>query len=61
MTTMKTTGTRVTVRLTAADESALSTLTAAMRPRFSLVNKSDLIRAAIQKAAQAVIATGAIG
>jgi hypothetical protein len=52
----RTTGTRVTVRLTAEDESALAALTAHMRPRFTLVNKSDIMRAALLEAQRVLTA-----
>jgi len=51
---------RITVRLTEDDEKALQTLQNHMRP-LSFVSRVDLIRSAIQRAAQAVIATGALG
>lgn len=54
--TQRTTGTRVTVRLTVEDERALSALAAHLRPRFTLVNKSDIIRAALTEAERTISA-----
>jgi len=58
--TARMTDQRITVRLTEDDEKALQTLQNHMRP-LSFVSRVDLIRSAIQRAAQAVIATGALG
>jgi hypothetical protein len=51
---------RLTIRLSEEDDQALQILQNHMRP-LSFVSRVDLIRYSIQKAAQAVIATGVIG
>jgi hypothetical protein len=58
--TAKMTDQRLTIRLSEDDDKALQILQNHMRP-LSFVSRVDLIRAAIQKAAQSVIATGVIG
>jgi hypothetical protein len=52
----KLTGSRVTVRLTQEDERAIRTLRGLLRPRFPLVNKADIVRAALQEAERALSA-----
>ena len=54
--TAKLTGSRVTIRLTEEDERAIRSLTTLRLPMFSLVNKSDIVRAALQEAAAAAAA-----
>jgi hypothetical protein len=58
--TAKMTDQRLTIRLSEDDDKALQLLQAHMRP-LSFVSRVDLIRYSIQKAALAVVATGAIG
>jgi hypothetical protein len=52
----KLTGSRVTVRLTQEDERAIRTLRGILRPRFTLVNTADIVRAALQEAERALSA-----
>jgi hypothetical protein len=58
--TARMTDQRITVRLTEDDEKALQTLQSHMRP-LSFVSRVDIIRAAIQRAAQALCTSGVIG
>jgi hypothetical protein len=58
--TAKMTDQRLTIRLSEEDDQALQVLQNHMRP-LSFVSRVDLIRYSIQKAAAAIIATGAIG
>ena len=52
----KLTGSRVTVRLTQEDERAIRTRRTLLRPRFPLVNRADIVRAALQEAEKALSA-----